>query len=98
MGPLGALFDGLFRSDHSSSIDELKKSLEINPSFAPAHTHTGIARVYDNQVEAGLSSLDEAERLSPPQHPKKTPRINRLWTLIPWKLFATPLAREGARL
>ena len=55
----------MFQRDHSSAIDELKKSLEINPSFAPAHTHIGIARVYDHQIEAGLSSLDEAERLSP---------------------------------
>ncbi len=54
-----------FRRDFASSIDALSNSIEINPSFAQARFTMGMVLTSSGRPREGLTSLDEAERLSP---------------------------------
>ena len=55
----------LFSRDFASAIDELKKTVELNPSFAPAHLWIGTAMLAEDQPQDAKISMDAALRLSP---------------------------------
>lgn len=56
-----ALKDG----DHRAAIDLAEQSLELAPSFAPAHALLGRARAVDGQGEAAVAALSRALELEP---------------------------------
>ncbi len=60
---MGGLY--LFNRDFISAIAELKKSVDLNPSFAPTHLWIGSAQLAMNQTEEAKASMDTALRLSP---------------------------------
>jgi adenylate cyclase len=50
---------------YKPAVDELKESIERNPSFAQAHMVLGSAYGYGGAVEEGLREVSIADRLSP---------------------------------
>jgi adenylate cyclase len=51
--------------DHDAGIAELRKSLQLNPSFALARYGLGMALVLSGRPTEAVSELDAAQRLSP---------------------------------
>jgi len=54
------IFRTLARDDCDSAIDHFKKSISIDPNFAPAHS--GLGACYANRVFKGLSGAEDYER------------------------------------
>ncbi|MDH3377528.1 MAG: adenylate/guanylate cyclase domain-containing protein [Gammaproteobacteria bacterium] len=55
----------LFRGEHSTVAEALKKALSINPSFARAHHWLGFVYAFDHRETDAISQQDIAMRLSP---------------------------------
>jgi tetratricopeptide (TPR) repeat protein len=53
------------RRELQDSVAEFQNSLALNPNFAFAHTHLGLALCFLGRSEEALLELDTAERLSP---------------------------------
>jgi tetratricopeptide (TPR) repeat protein len=68
---LDALGDGLYNAgDHLQAVRVLREAIELNPTYAPAQVHLGMAlyarRNYEDAVialEAGLPALGESARI-----------------------------------
>src|SRR5882724_2778104 len=54
------IFRTLARDDCDSAIDHFKKSISIDPNFAPAHS--GLGACYANRVFKGLTGAEDYER------------------------------------
>lgn len=55
----------LFSRDFPSAITELRKSLDLNPSFAPTRLWIGTAQLAVGQTQEAKASMDAGLRLSP---------------------------------
>ena len=53
------------RRELQDAVAEFKHALALNPNFAFAHTHLGLALCFLGRSEEALVELDTAERLSP---------------------------------
>ena len=48
-----------------SAIEEYQRALDINPNFAAAHGHLGIALAFDGQSDKAIEHLNQVARISP---------------------------------
>src|SRR5262249_19120548 len=53
------------RLELQDAVAEFQSAILLNPNFAFAHTHLGLALCFQGQCEEALVELDTAERLSP---------------------------------
>jgi adenylate cyclase len=54
----------LARRTHTA-VEEYKRALDINPNFAAAHGHLGMAYALDDQPDMAIVHLEQATRMSP---------------------------------
>ncbi len=47
------------------AVEEYQRALDINPNFAAAHGHLGLALAFDGQSDKAITHLDLAVRMSP---------------------------------
>ncbi|HEY8231990.1 MAG TPA: tetratricopeptide repeat protein, partial [Vicinamibacteria bacterium] len=62
---LAAAYGASPASGSAREIDELRKVIELDPSFARAHTALGKAYLREGKVAEAVTALQEATRLSP---------------------------------
>jgi adenylate cyclase len=48
-----------------TAVEEYQRSIDINPNFAAAHGHLGLALAFDGQSDKAIAHLDQAVRMSP---------------------------------
>jgi len=53
------------RRELQEAVAEFQNALALNPNFAFAHTHLGLALCFLGRAEEALAEIDTAERLSP---------------------------------
>ena len=51
--------------DHSSAVTDLETAIDLNPSFAFAHSGLALCLVFTGRSEAGIPEFELAEQLSP---------------------------------
>jgi len=74
------------RRDYNAAIEWLRRSISLNPSFAPSYGWLGAALISLGRIEDGIKNLVTAERLSP-----KDPL---LWSIYMFRSAAHWDARE----
>jgi len=74
------------RRDYNAAIEWLRRSISLNPSFAPSYGWLGASLISLGRIEDGIKNLVTAERLSP-----KDPL---LWSIYMWRSAAHWDARE----
>lgn len=47
------------------AVEEYQRAIEINPNFAAAHGHLGLALAFDGQCDRAIEHLEQAVRMSP---------------------------------
>ena len=48
-----------------AAVEEYQRALDINPNFAAAHGHLGLALAFDGQSDKAITHLEQAVRMSP---------------------------------
>ena len=88
-----------FMRKHDEAIEELRTSIALNPSFAPAHAQMAGALNFCGRAQEAFVHLDEAERLSPKDPLNWLVPFHRAWANFHLGAFddALEFARKAER-
>ena len=58
-------YENFFNWNWASAEEEFKRSIQLNPNYASAHSHYGLYLVARNRIDEGVAEINRAQELDP---------------------------------
>ena len=58
-------YENFFNWNWASAEEEFKRSIQLNPNYASAHSHYGLYLVARNRIDEGIAEINRAQELDP---------------------------------